>query len=308
MTTRRWGVGRRLVMVVSAVALVFGTELGGVAQASGPRQDLNGTWQASDGTTWIFTGSPGGGGSGYRADYRGVGAHSKLTGVTEGFFDGAVYSGQIHIEEPNQVEGGDPTVVEGTFSFKLDPSYRPPVLEGDIVGGNRTFHERLSCTSGGCRDEPCTFVNRSEDHESTPDEQDVAEDLRFLLTTRFIDAPDCTVTFGNRHGGFTARLNTETVGRTLDTWRRTLEREFPDAPEAVRTSIAKAISVAADLAPLQVGDGQPAFAGVRSLVDSGTISLLAATALKPPGNQKAADALADVIRLAALNDAGEGGT
>jgi hypothetical protein len=115
------------------------------------------------------------------------------------------------------------------------------------------------------------------------------------------------VSLGSGPQGVTSTLSADALSSSLDRFNRSLERNFPDAPVAVRDKVAKAALVAQVLSAINT-DGQPAFPALKSLADGPTFALVAGTALKPPGNSKAADALRSLVRLVALKDALAGAT
>jgi len=291
-TIRRYAVG-------ALAALLIALAAPGVAAGAGAhgKQDLSGTWTTQDGQTWIFTGD---GKGGYSATYHGTGTHSKLVGTVSATFDGSTLTGSDHVEEPNQVQGGAATISEYTLSFDLR-GRAVVVLAGDIVGAQGTYPTTLTCQSGPCTKPPCSFV-RAGEQKATKQEAAIYDDLDFLLSSRLPDASDCSVGLGSGSQSTTGSLSADALSGNLDNFKRSLGREFPDAPVAVRDKVAKAALVVQVLSAITV-DGQPAFPAVQSLANSPAFALVAGAALKPPGNSKAADALRTLIRLVALKDA-----
>ena len=198
----KWGGKRRAALgLVGALVLGLAWPTTVAAAAGGPVPNLAGTWSAQGGTPWTFTGSSGS----YTATYHGTGPHSKLVGTATGTFEGSTLSGSIHIEEPNQVEGGPATVAEATFTF--DYSYRGAAhLRGDIVAPSGTYPTSLTCQSGPCEEKPCSFVKAPEDRKETKQEAALADDLDFLLASRFAGADSCVVRLqrGTAEGGGSA--------------------------------------------------------------------------------------------------------
>lgn len=286
---------RRAAVVAALVVVLVVPAFSAMAGAQAKRtNDLSGVWTAQDGNLWTFTGD---GEGGYTAEYHGTGTHSKLVGIVTATFDGSTLAGTVHIQEPNQVEGGAPTIVDGTASFAFSRRTLA-VLTGELVTPTGAYPFTLTCQNGPCADEPCTFV-RTGDKEVTKQEAAIFDDLDFLLSTA-IPGDDCTVIIkGSRASG---TISADALSKNLEKTLRSLEKAFPEAPAAVRNSVAKAVVVAETLSLVE-SDGQAAFPGVRSLVDGPAFALVAGAALKPPGNASAADALRTLIRVVALKDA-----
>ncbi|MEX0665496.1 MAG: hypothetical protein WD598_12115 [Acidimicrobiia bacterium] len=284
-------------VVAALVMALVAPGLSGTAGAQAKRtEDLSGGWTAQDGTPWTFTGD---GQGGYTGEYHGTATHSKLVGIVTATFDGSTLDGTVHIQEPNQVEGGPPTIVDGTASFAFSRRTLA-VLKGELVTPTGAYPFTLTCQSGPCEEPPCSFV-RAGDQEATKQEAAIYDDLDFLLSTAF-PGNECAVEIRNGALGVTGTLSADALSKNLDKTLRSLERAFPDAPVAVRKSIAKAVVVAEVLSAIDA-KGQPVFPGVRSLVDGPAFALVAGAALKPPGDAKAADALRTLIRVVALRDA-----
>jgi hypothetical protein len=295
------GLRRFLNVLVAAFVLTLAAApfAGVVSAGRGSRTaDLSGTWINSDGVTWTFSGD---GQGSYTATYHGTGAHSKLVGTVTATYDGEAktLAGTVHIEEPNQVEGGPPTIAEGTLTADYLPR-QPPLLDGSITTPTGNYPFYLTCNSGSCTKTQCSFVRVGE--EAVTDEQrPLFDDIDFLLSSR-LPSEDCSVTLQTGKDKFITYMSTDQLAASLGRITSDLSKAFPQAPDAVRAKVAESVKLA-ELLRLITTDGQPAFPGMRTFLDSGAFARMAAAALKPPGDTTAADALRDVIRLLALNDA-----
>lgn len=299
---RRWAVALISAVLVTAAGSIGLAGTAGAGRPPPPKPDLSGTWLTQDKLPWRFTGD---GNGGYTATYHGTGAHAQLVGTVTATFDGRTLTGTVHVEEPNQVEGGAATVTDGTATFAY-AGVHPPELEGDLIVPAGTYHFLLTCQSAACNKRACSFVGRGQDAE-TKQEASLYDDIDVLLAAR-IPGSSCHVEISNGKGsGTLGSLNADQLKKLLADSKSSLAREFPDAPGKVRDKVARALFVASVLVAVNTPqDSQPAFPGVRNLVDSKLFAVVAGAALKPPGDDKAADAMRGLVRTLALDDAVSG--